>query len=115
MKKSFAYKVFSYKDRTHEDVANEVDEKREISLKYNSRLVDRISKRYPFIPKSDIAVIVKECFSLLRSLIIQNNVIYLSTLFPKIYLFVSRKFQKNMGHHSAIKINIKTPKKVKKQ
>jgi hypothetical protein len=113
MKKQKTVKPFYFKEASHEEVSNLIDNELPINLKYNEDLINRIHQRYPIISKSEIAFIVKTIFQSFRELLILGDIINFHNVFfnTKLY-FYSRK--KNGYIIPNIRVKITTPPNIKR-
>lgn len=80
-----------YKDMSTEDLIELLDTDFPISLKYNQDLVERISIRYPILPKKDVAIIVKGVFNSFRDLLVMGKRLTFEKLFSDAHLFMTKK------------------------
>jgi hypothetical protein len=108
MKKPKRVKPFSFKDMSHQQMVDLVNNENPIKLKYNEDLINRVYARYPLIDKSQISIIVKAIFQSFRDLLVLGKVLNFNNLFfdAKIYFFDYRKD----GHIlPSLKVKISTP------
>lgn len=108
MKKAKVVKQFVFKDLSNQDVVDLLNADKPINLKYNEDLVNRIYARYPFISKSEIAIIVTAVFQSFRDLLILGKVLNFNNLFfdTKLYFF---DYRKNGHILPSLKVKITTP------
>lgn len=85
-----------------------------ISLKENKDLIDRISNKYPYITKTKISLIVKECFYLIRELLFLNKKLYFAEFLPYFYLKIFKKKSKLYKEYITIDVKARIPEKVKR-
>jgi len=113
MKKPKTTKPFYFKDKTHQEVVEEINKELPINLKYNEDLVDRVHARYPLISKSEIAIIIKLIFENFRELLILGNILNFHNLFfnTKLYFF---DYKKNGYRFPYVRVKITTPPKLRK-
>jgi len=108
MKKPKKVKPFYFKDLSHQEMVNLINEDIPVNLKYNEELVNRIYARYPLIEKSQVSLIVKAIFQSMRDLLILGKVLNFNNLFfdAKLHFFDYRK-----GGHilPSLKVKISTP------
>jgi hypothetical protein len=108
MKKPKIVKPFYFKDLTHQQVVDLLNEEDPVNLKYNEDLVNRIYVRYPLVNKSAISAVVKAVFQSLRDFLILGKVLNFNNLFfdTKLHFFDYRK-----GAHilPSLKVKISTP------
>jgi hypothetical protein len=108
MKKPKRVKPFSFKDMSHQQMVDLVNNENPIKLKYNEDLINRVYARYPLIDKSQISIIVKAIFQSFRDLLVLGKVLNFNNLFfdAKIHFFDYRKD----GHIlPSLKVKISTP------
>lgn len=113
MKKPKHVKPFYFKDKTHQQVLDEVNRDLPISLKYNSDLINRIHDKNPLIEKSDISKIVIAVFQSMRDLMVLGKVLNFNNLFfdTKLHFFSHER----SGHIlPALKAKISTPPPLRK-
>lgn len=113
MKKQKTVSPFSFKDLSHQDVVDILNETYPINLKYNEDLVNRIHERYPVIDKTKIAIIVKAVFQSFRDLLILGKVLNFNKLLfdTKLLIF---SYRKNGHILPALKVKISTPPPLRK-
>ena len=113
MKKPKIVKPFSFKDLSHQQMVELINEDLPLNIKYNESLVDRVHARYPLIDKTQTSVIIKTIFQSLRELLILGKVLNFNNLFfdAKLHFFDYRK-----GGHilPSLKVRISTPPKLRK-
>ena len=96
------------------DFANEIDDLKPITLKYNNDIVNRVYNRYPFLPKYKVALIVKNTFIVIRSQLIQNKVLCFSGFIPTLYFKFIKRFTNHQGNYPVLKIYSSISGKIKK-
>ena len=108
MKKPKTVKPYYFKDLTHQQVLDLVNKELPINLKYNESLVNRVHSRYPFIDKTEVAIIIKAVFQSFRDLMILGNVLNFNNLFfnMKLHFFDHRRSARILP---ALKVKISTP------
>jgi hypothetical protein len=108
MKKPKVVKSFSFKDLSHQDMADLVNESHPVNLKYNEDLVNRVYARYSVIDKSKVAIIIKAVFQSFRDLLVLGKVLNFNNLFfdTKLLIF---DYRKNGHIFPALKVKISTP------
>lgn len=108
MKKPKVVKSFSFKDLSHQEMVDLVNESHPVNLKYNEDLVNRVYARYPIIDKSKVAIIIKAVFQSFRDLLILEKVLnFNNLLFDMKFLFFD--YRKNGHILPALKVKISTP------
>lgn len=108
MKKIKTAKQFFFKNKTHHEIVDLINEELPIGLKKNQDLILRIHARYPLIDKSSISLIVKTVFQSMRELLILGKILNFNNLFfdTKLHFFDHRR----NGHIlPALKVKISTP------
>ena len=80
---------YHFRNKTNQQVVDELNIEIPINLKYNENLVNRIHARYPVIDKSEVGIIVKSVFQSIRDLWILGNVLNFNNLFlhAKLHFF----------------------------
>jgi predicted DNA-binding protein YlxM (UPF0122 family) len=113
MKKPKTVKPFYFKDLSHQEMADLLNEENPVNLKYNEDIINRIHARYPLLEKSQISIIVKSVFHSLRELLVLGKVLNFNNLFfdGKLHFFDYRK-----GEHilPSLKVKISTPPPLRK-
>jgi hypothetical protein len=102
-------KPYYFKDLTHQQVAEVVDEKYPINLKLNQDLVDRVYMRYPLIDKAQVGLIIRMIFSTIRELLILGKVINFTNLFHDLHLNIF-PIPRGDKLYPSVKIKLFTPK-----
>ncbi len=74
-KKSTVVKPFFFKDHSNEEVLKDLDNYKPIKLSYNEDLLERIYKRYPYLKKKEINLIVRSAFFTIREILLLGNII----------------------------------------
>lgn len=108
MKKPKTVNPFTFKDLSHQQMADLLNNELPVNIKYNEDLVNRVYDRYPFINKSEVSVIVKAIFQSFRDLLILGKVLNFNNLFfnTKLHFFEHRR----NGHIlPSLKVKISTP------
>lgn len=73
---------FYFKDKTHEEIIKELDEKFPIYRSSNQKdLIDRIHTKYPVISKEEIKTVVLGIMQCIRDCLISGDIITISNLF----------------------------------
>ena len=113
MKKQKTTRPFWFKDMTHQQMVNILNEDYPINLKYNVELIDRIHSRYPILDKTNVAVIIKAVFQSLRDLMVLGNILNFHRLFfdTKFHFF---DYRKNGHILPSLKVKISTPPNLRK-
>src|SRR5271166_3872749 len=113
MKKTKTIVPFSFKDQTHQQMADELNNKYPISLKHNEDLVVRVQARYPLLDKAEVGIIIKAVFASFRDLLVLGKILNFNNLFfdTKLHFFDHRRD----GHIlPSLKVRISTPPKLRK-
>lgn len=113
MKKTKVVKPFFFKDLSHQEMVDFLNQENPVNIKYNEDLVNRIHARYPLISKLEVSIIVKAIFQSLRDLLVLGNVLNFNNLFfnTKFHFFDYRK----KGHIlPSLKVKISTPPPLRK-
>jgi hypothetical protein len=90
-----------------------LNEELPVKLKYNEDLVNRVHKRYPYLDKTSVSIIVRGIFQSLRDLLILGKVLNFNKLFfdTKFHFFDHGK----KGHILPfLKVKISTPPPLRK-
>jgi hypothetical protein len=113
MKKPKTIKPFKFKDISHKDMADILDKELPINIKYNEDLINRIHSKYPFVSKTETAIVVKTIFQSIRELLVLGKIINFHNLFfnTKLYFFDYNKNGNKMPH---IKVKSTTSPKLRK-
>lgn len=94
-----------YYSRDIQNILNELDE---IGLSRQSKYIDKICNRYPFLSKIEVAMIIKTTFETMREILIRGGIININSFFFDFKLhFFEHKRSKQRG--VALKSKIKTP------
>lgn len=83
-----------------------------ISLKHIHHIIERVSERYPSVPKYKTALIIRKFFETIRYLLIMRHQISINGLFPNLHLtsfvrFINNKYTRTTN------IKVSTPEKMK--
>jgi len=108
MKKLKVVREYVFKEMSHSEMMEFLNETLPISLKNNAELIDRIHSRYPLLDKSQISFVVRAVFQSIRDLLVLGKVLNFNNLFfdTKLHFFDHRK----NGHIlPALKVKIATP------
>jgi hypothetical protein len=108
MKKPKLVKPFSFKDHSHQEMADIINNDIPINLKYNEDLVNKVYNRYPVIEKAQTALIIKAVFQRLRELFILGKVLNFNNLLFNAKLFFF-DYRKNGHIFPSLKVKISTP------
>ena len=113
MKKPKTVKPYVFKDLSHQDVVDLLNEESPINLKYNEDLVNRVSSRYPLINKSEVSLIIKAVFQSMRDLLILGRVLNFNNLLfdMKLKFF---DYRKNGHILPALRVKVSTPPPLRK-
>lgn len=103
---------FHYRDKSPQEMIDQLNEEFPVSLKHNEGLVDRVCARYPFINKSEVSLIVNAVFSSFRDLLVLGKILNFNTLFFDAKLFFSTVKKKIFP---ALRVQVSTPPKLKKK
>lgn len=108
MKKPKTIKPFYFKELSHEEVVDTLNEKLPVNIKYNEDLVNRIYEKYPLITKTQISQIVKATFQSLRDLLILGKILNFNGVFFDTKLLFFNYYK--AGHIlPSLKVQISTP------
>lgn len=112
MKKQKTIVPFHFKDMTHQQMADHLNENYPISLKHNEDLVNRIHARYPVLDKSEVGIIVKAVFGSFRDLLVLGKILNFNSLFfdTKLHFFDHRRDGRILP---SLKVRISTPPKLR--
>lgn len=113
MKKPKTVKPFYFKDLSHEDMMELLNNEFPVNIKYNEDLVNRVAARYPLLDKSKIGIIVKAVFSSFRDFLVLGKVLNFNSLFFDTKLLFFKHREKN-DIYPALKVEITTPPKLRK-
>ena len=113
MKKQKTVVPFSFKDMTHQQMVDYLNENYPISLRNNEDLVNRVYARYPLLDKSEVGIIIKAVFGSLRDLLVLGKVLNFNSLFfdTKLHFFDHRRDGRILP---SLKVRISTPPKLRK-
>jgi len=81
--------TYHFRNKTNQEMVDQLNTDRPISLKHNEDLVNRIHARYPVIDKSEVGIIVRAVFQSMRELLVLGNVLNINNLFlgAKLHFF----------------------------
>jgi hypothetical protein len=113
MKKQKTIVPFSFKDISHQEMVDYLNENYPISLKHNEDLVSRVHARYPLLDKSEVGIIIKAIFSSFRDLLVLGKILNFNTLFfdTKLLFFEHRRDGRILP---SLKVRMSTPPKLRK-
>jgi hypothetical protein len=113
MKKEKTIVPFSFKDRTNQQMVDELNANYPISLKHNEDLVTRVHARYPLLDKSEVGIIIKAVFASFRDLLVLGKILNFNNLFfdTKLHFFDHRRGGRILP---SLKVRISTPPKLRK-
>ena len=74
MKKPNIITPFFFKEHTHQEVVDDLNDQYPISLKHNEDLINRVHARYPLLDKFEVGVIVKAVFASFRDLLVLGKI-----------------------------------------
>lgn len=108
MKKPKQVKPFYFKDVSHQEMVEILNDDHPVNLKYNEDLVNRVYARYPLIEKSQVSIIVKAIFQSMRDLLVLEKVLNFNNLFfdAKLHFF---DYRKGGAILPSLKVKISTP------
>lgn len=108
MKKPKIVKPFYFKDLSHSQMADSLNESHPINLKYNEDLAERVYARYPLLERSEVSIIIKAIFQSFRDLLVLGKVLNFNNLFfdAKLHFF---DYRKNGHILPSLKVKISTP------
>ena len=108
MKKPKIVKEYVFKDMTHHEMMDLLNKELPVNIKYNEDLVNRVHERYPFVDKTDVAIVIKGIFQSFRDLLVLGKVLNFNKLFfdTKLYFF---DYRKNGHILPSLKVKISTP------
>ena len=86
MKKPKTIKPFFFKDKSHQQVIDELNKSLPIRLKYNEDLINKVHARYPLINKTEISIIITNIFQSFRDLLFSGNILNFHNLFFNVKL-----------------------------
>lgn len=114
MKKQKTVEPFVFKDKSHQQMVDDLNINYPISLKYNEDLINKIHARYPILDKSEVGIIVKAIFSSFRDLLVLGKVLNFNNLFfdTKLHFFDHRR---NGRILPSLKVRLSTPPKLRKK
>ena len=113
MKKQKMVVPFFFKEHSHQQMVDELNNEYPISLKHNEDLINRVYARYPLLDKSEIGIIVKAVFSSFRDLLVLGKVLNFNTLFfdTKLLFFTHKR---DGVIFPSLKVSVSTPPKMRK-
>ena len=113
MKKQKTIVPFHFKDMTHQQMADHLNENHPISLRHNEDLINRVHARYPVLDKSEVGIIVKAVFASFRDLLVLGKILNFNSLFfdTKLHFFDHRR---NGRILPSLKVRMSTPPKLRK-
>lgn len=113
MKKPKTVKPFVFKEKTHQEASDLLDQEYPVLLQYNEDLIDRIHQKYPYVSKTEVSIVVQAVFQTMRSLLVLGKVLNFNKLFfdTKLHFFGYRK----NGHIlPSLKVKLGTPPPLRK-
>lgn len=113
MKKSKTIVPFTFKDQTHQQMVDDLNDHYPISLKHNESLVNRVHARYPLLDKSEVGIIIKAVFASFRDLLVLGKILNFNNLFfdTKLHFFDYRRGGRILP---SLRVRISTPPKLRK-
>ena len=114
MKKPKVVKPFYFKDLSHEEVVEILNNDLPINLRNNESLINRVHSRYPLISKLEVSIIVKAIFQSFRDFLVLEKVLNFNGLFfDTKLLFFDFNFR---GHIlPSLRVKMSTPPKLRKK
>lgn len=108
MKKPKRVKPFSFKDSTHQEVSDLLDQEYPVLLQYNEDLIDRIHQKYPYVTKTEVSIVVQAAFQTMRQLLVLGKVLNFNKVFfdTKLHFF---GYRKNGKTSPSLKVDLSTP------
>jgi hypothetical protein len=108
MKKPKRVKPFKFKDLSHQEVVDLLNDENPVNLKYNEDLINRVHARYPLVDKTQVSIVVKSIFQSFRDLLILGKVLNFNNLFfdMKLHFF---DYRKGGAILPSLKVKISTP------
>ncbi len=91
-----------------EDGAPLFDGLKPIKLTQQTDLIDRIYKRYPYLNRGHLTLVVHTILTTLRELVLQGHIIVLRPLLPHLRLYVFPHIKDNITY-PAVKVKVGTP------
>jgi hypothetical protein len=112
MKKQKTVAPFTFKDQTHQQMVDQLNNDYPISLKHNEDLVNRVHARYPLLDKSEVGIIIKAVFASFRDLLVLGKILNFNNLFfdTKLHFFDYRRGGRILP---SLKVRISTPPKLR--
>lgn len=113
MKKQKTTRPFWFKNLTHQQMVDHLNDQYPINLKYNEDLVNKVYSRYPIVDKTTVSIVVKAVFQTIRDLMVLGKILNFNKLFfdAKLHFFDYRKD----GHIlPSLKVKISTPPNLRK-
>jgi len=104
---------FSFKDMTHQQMVDHLNDEYPISIKYNEELVNRVYACYPLIPKAQVGMIVKAVFSCMRDLLTLGKVLSFHKLLMDVKLLFWPQHLKGKTY-GAMKTQLTTPAQLRR-
>jgi hypothetical protein len=114
MKKQKIVVPFSFKDKTKQEMVDELNRDYPISIKHNEDLVNRVHSRYPLLDKSEVAIIVKAVFTSFRDMLVLGKVMNFHNLFFDTKLLTFTHCRGGVMF-PAVKVQMTTPPKLKEK
>ncbi len=112
MVKKKLLKQITYKDLTIEEFTDLVSKTLQVKLTDQHDLINNIHDRYPMIDKKDISLIVKSFFEVLRTSLLEGEILNFNKTFSNMRLLIYKHNRDNKDYVS-IKVKISTPVGVK--
>src|SRR5574338_944052 len=108
MKKPKRVKPFKFRDQSHQDMVNLLNDENPVNLKYNEDLVNRVYARYPLVDKTYVSIVVKSIFQSFRDLLVLGKVLNFNNLFfdMKLHFF---DYRKGAAILPSLKVKVSTP------
>jgi hypothetical protein len=108
-RKDFVIKSFAFKNKSYEQLRNELNKKLPIKLKkYNNDLIKRVCERCTFLSPVDIKRIILGAFQSIRDLMVLRRIINFRTFLydMKFNFFLHREKFKT---YPCVRMSLKTP------
>ena len=103
---------YRFRNRSHQSMVDEINDDIPISLNHCQDLVGRVCDRYPYLPKYEVAIIIKATFATIRDLLILGKTLNFTRLFNLVFLLIKPPDTPQSGY--LIKFSINTPPRLRK-
>ena len=101
-------KEFYFKDKSNQEIINEINEKYQVTAHFQKEIIDRIYVRYPIIPREEIETIVSGILKTIRDCLISGDIITIKGLFLDARIDFS-VMKNNYGTVCKTLVKVKTP------